>query len=229
MMFNPNHAHLLFEQSGVFRDAFMRHGIPATCYDVRNDYGHTDELVNLFSEVYMALAGRHTILDKITDRDIVFAFFPCTYFTYAGLPQYKGNELVSQTLISSERMDKTAEYFKNLMNLIRLATYRHWNLIIENPYPRTLLSMYMPFQPAVVDYDRTTRGDKFAKSTAFWFFGFEPSHQEPLPDYPSNLDRKKVNDFTTRQRSEITPEYAYNFIADFILNKPRPRTQLSLV
>lgn len=50
-------AHCLFEQSGVFRDAFIRNGIPAECYDISNDFGKTDHVVDIFSEIEKAYGG----------------------------------------------------------------------------------------------------------------------------------------------------------------------------
>lgn len=50
-------AHCLFEQSGVFRDAFIRNGIPAECYDISDDFGKTDHVVDIFSEIEKAYGG----------------------------------------------------------------------------------------------------------------------------------------------------------------------------
>lgn len=50
-------AHCLFEQSGTFRDAFRKHGIPARCYDIRNDYGKTDVQIDIFQEIRDYMSG----------------------------------------------------------------------------------------------------------------------------------------------------------------------------
>lgn len=44
-------AHCLFEQSGTFKNQFKKLGIEAYDYDIRNDYGETDNLVDLFKEI----------------------------------------------------------------------------------------------------------------------------------------------------------------------------------
>lgn len=44
-------AHCLFEQSGTFKNAFKKNGIQAFDYDIRNDFGETDNLVDLFAEI----------------------------------------------------------------------------------------------------------------------------------------------------------------------------------
>lgn len=43
--------HCLFEQSGTFKNEFKRLGIDAYDYDISNDFGQTDHVVDLFSEI----------------------------------------------------------------------------------------------------------------------------------------------------------------------------------
>ena len=50
-------AHLLFEQSGTFKNAFIKNGIKAYDYDVLNDFGETDYQIDLFTEIQNAYAG----------------------------------------------------------------------------------------------------------------------------------------------------------------------------
>lgn len=50
-------AHCFFEQSGTFRDAFIKNGIPAEDYDICNDFGKTDHIVDLFFEINKAYEG----------------------------------------------------------------------------------------------------------------------------------------------------------------------------
>lgn len=51
--------HCLFEQSGTFRDQFIGFGIPAIDYDIKNDYGKTDVIIDLFNEIEKAYGGGH--------------------------------------------------------------------------------------------------------------------------------------------------------------------------
>ena len=44
-------AHCLFEQSGTFKNQFKALGVEAIDYDIRNDYGETDRVIDLFSEI----------------------------------------------------------------------------------------------------------------------------------------------------------------------------------
>lgn len=75
-----NKVHCLFEQSGTFKNEFLKLGIPAEDYDIRNDFGETDHVIDLFSEIDKAYDGEPSIFDNIGECDLVFAFFPCTRF-----------------------------------------------------------------------------------------------------------------------------------------------------
>ena len=46
-----NKVHLLFEQSGTFKNEFLKMGIPAEDYDIQNNFGETDNVIDLFSEI----------------------------------------------------------------------------------------------------------------------------------------------------------------------------------
>ena len=49
--------HCLFEQSGTFKRTFMEFGIPAEDYDIQNNFGQTDHVVDLFGEIENAYNG----------------------------------------------------------------------------------------------------------------------------------------------------------------------------
>ena len=44
-------AHCLFEQSGTFKNEFKKFGIEAYDYDILNDFGETDYVVDLFEHI----------------------------------------------------------------------------------------------------------------------------------------------------------------------------------
>lgn len=44
-------AHCLFEQSGTFKNEFIKLGIEAEDYDILNDFGQTDHQIDLFKEI----------------------------------------------------------------------------------------------------------------------------------------------------------------------------------
>lgn len=76
----PDKVHCFFEQSGTFKRAFMEFGIPAEDYDIQNNFGETDHVIDLFAEIEKAYAGEGSIFDTITKDDLIMAFFPCIYF-----------------------------------------------------------------------------------------------------------------------------------------------------
>lgn len=41
----------LFEQSGTFKNEFKKLGIEAEDYDILNDFGETDHIIDLFAEI----------------------------------------------------------------------------------------------------------------------------------------------------------------------------------
>ena len=43
--------HCFFEQSGTFKNEFIKLGIPAEDYDIQNNFGQTDNVIDLFSEI----------------------------------------------------------------------------------------------------------------------------------------------------------------------------------
>ena len=43
--------HCLFEQSGTFKNEFIKLGVPAEDYDILNEFGETDNMIDLFSEI----------------------------------------------------------------------------------------------------------------------------------------------------------------------------------
>lgn len=50
-------AHCLFEQSGTFKNEFKKLGVNAFDYDIRNDFGQTDHITDLFAEIENAYGG----------------------------------------------------------------------------------------------------------------------------------------------------------------------------
>ena len=49
--------HLFFEQSGTFKNEFIKLGIPAEDYDIQNNFSQTDHVIDLFNEIEEAYRG----------------------------------------------------------------------------------------------------------------------------------------------------------------------------
>ena len=54
--------HCLFEQSGTFKNEFIKLGIPAEDYDIQNNFNQTDHVIDLFAEIDRAY-------DNLTRQD----------------------------------------------------------------------------------------------------------------------------------------------------------------
>lgn len=50
-------AFCFFEQSGTFKREFIKLGIPAEDFDIQNNFGETDHVVDLFAEIENAYSG----------------------------------------------------------------------------------------------------------------------------------------------------------------------------
>lgn len=46
--------HCFFEQSGTFKNEFIKLGIPAEDYDIQNNFGQTDHVIDLFDHIERA-------------------------------------------------------------------------------------------------------------------------------------------------------------------------------
>ena len=60
-----NRVHCLFEQSGTFKNEFIKLGIPAEDYDIQNNFGETDNIIDIFAEIEKAYNYAPSIFDKI--------------------------------------------------------------------------------------------------------------------------------------------------------------------
>ena len=49
--------HCLFEQSGTFKNEFIKLGYSAKDYDIQNEFNETDEVIDLFEQIERAWGG----------------------------------------------------------------------------------------------------------------------------------------------------------------------------
>ena len=240
-----NKVHLLFEQSGTFKRAFLASGIPAFDYDILNDFGETDFIIDLFAEIEKAFNDEKSVFDTFTPDDLIFAFFPCVRFENQTMLFFRGqaNQLQNQPLDKKmlydiKLMDELAELYKLVNKMFIVAIRRDLRLILENPYSKEhFLTRYWCLLPAIIDKDRRENGDFFAKPTQFFFLNCVPEQNvlfEPLPynaitaqlfdqkDHWASLKREdyEKTGATNRQtgRSMISPDYADRFIRQYIID-----------
>ena len=134
-----------------------------------------------------------------------------------------------------ERLKKRTDFHILLYKLIHIAYNRELRLIIENPAtePNYLITGQNFPKPTIIDSNRLRRGDYFKKPTAYWFVNCIPTYGETWQwDKPQKIiDRCKcspVAGLCSAERSMITPDYARNFICDFVIGKVQKNTQLEL-
>lgn len=232
----------LFVQSGTFKNQFKKLGYDAVDVDIQNNFGETDHVIDLFAEIEKAYSGEASIFDAITTDDLIMAFFPCIYFESMQMPYYSldTNNLRKKNLsekhrIVIERIKNREKFYLLLHKLVAIANIRGLRLIIENPAtpPHYLLFTQNFPKPTFIDNNRMLRGDYFVKPTAYWFFNCEPTHGFT---YQRDKKQKIINKcksgvkagICSEERSMISPDYARNFICDFIIGKCQTITQPSL-
>lgn len=217
-----------FEQSGTFRDQFIDLGIDSVCLDIKNDYGKTDIQIDLFAEIRKAYFECESIFDKITKDDIIIAFFPCIRFTKQieleftqKAPQYRTLALEEKLLLARQLEQERTDLYNLFCDLILVCCKKHIRLIIENPYSNNhYLVRYFPIKASIIDTDRRERGDYFEKPTQYWFINCSPSYNHNALFREQVIPKKRrVLDYPSgsKERSEISPIYARQFIEEFIL------------
>ena len=73
--------HCMFEQSGTFKNELKKLGQVAYDYDILNDFGETDFVIDLYDEINKEYEReRESIFAHIKQGDVILAFFPCIRF-----------------------------------------------------------------------------------------------------------------------------------------------------
>ena len=245
--------HCFFEQSGTFKNEFIKLGIPAEDYDIQNNFNQTDHIVDLFAEIekeYDKLTrqdktrqDKTSVFGRINPcQDLVLAFFPCIYFTGSVNHclmrlddlNYRKLSTVEKFQRIIERAENRQKFYKLLYKLCGICEIKGIKLIVENPFANQhYLHQNFLKEPTIVDKNRQLRGDYFVKPTGYWFFNCEPttgfSYQKPKETKIVNKCKKGVKaGICSEERSLISPDYARNFICDFILGKKQNLEQFQL-
>lgn len=233
--------HCFFEQSGTFKNEFRKLGYDAFDYDIQNNFGETEFQIDIFSEIEDAYDNKPSVFDNIEKDDLILAFFPCIYFEALQMTYYtdscnnnrkKGKERFDVII---DRIEKRNRFYVLLYKLIGVCEIKQIRMILENPatQPHYLLLVQNFYKkPTFIDKDRTLRGDWFKKPTAWWFFNCEPTNGKSIQ---INNNKKIVHKckqgkdgLCSEERSLISPDYARNFICDFIIGKEQQHTMKSL-
>lgn len=220
--------HCLFEQSGTFKNEFLKLGIPAFDYDIKNDFNQTDFICDLFNEIEQCYSGNFSIFDKFEKNDLLFAFFPCTRFENQIQLSFRGEQFQDRNkdkmfiLKRNIALHNELNMFYSLISKLAIICFnRGFRCIIENPYSTShYLIRYWCLKPAVIDKNRLKRGDKFKKPTQYWFINCEPENNfllDPVDLFIGKI--KSVCSISNKvERSLISSSYAKRFIKEFILD-----------
>lgn len=230
----------LFEQSGTFKRAFEKNGVPAMDFDLRNSYGETDDMSDLFAAVDAAYEGKASLFDRIGRDDITLAFFPCIHFCDSSELLISGNSSNLRLLDDEGKEAKIAEkkaqrmlFAEKLKKLVALyETEEHGTLIIENPWSGSTYLKKMAARgeiphPAIVDNDRSMHGDRFKKPTSFFVIGRKldigmfadirtPSDMKATVH--GSKSASKAGE-CSEDRSMIEQTYADNFVSNVIFGR----------
>ena len=243
--------HCFFEQSGTFKNEFIKLGIPAEDYDIQNNFGQTDHMDDLFVEIEKAWEEKPSIFDKITKDDLIIAFFPCIKF--CNIAEYNqrsqqeyfrriGKPIKEIYAYLKKESDERYFFYQKCLKLHAVVETRGLRMVMENPWNEINYTNYFWFKRVtIIDRDRTQRGDFFKKPTGYWFTNCEPTNGQSFQPTPKEKIRltgvryskhrrhpklgelmakpSKKSGLCSEERSMISPDYARNFICDFIIGK----------
>jgi hypothetical protein len=230
-----------FEQSGTFKNEFKKLGYEAVDVDIQNNFGQTDHQIDLFTEIESAYDGKPSLFDNIRGGDLIMAFFPCIYFCEKSQVAFHYNYINYRNLSIREATDKILErethrsiFYKLAIKMYAVAKERGLKLVMENPWSGIgYLRNNFVEEPSLIDKNRMLRGDYFVKPTAYWFVNCTPTRGCSMQN---DKEKKTIahsksapqGGLCSEERSMISPDYARNFICDFILGKQQQNTMLCL-
>ena len=221
--------HCLFEQSGTFKNEFKKLGIEAEDYDILNDFGETDHVIDLFSEIEGGVRNEPSIFDTFDKGDLIMAFFPCVRFEDQIVMGFQGCLWQMRNWDDVTKLEYDIKLHKELhtmyvkiTQLALIAYHRGIPMIIENPYgSQHYLSRYWAIKPKLIDKNRKLRGDYYQKPTQYWFINCEPKMNfimEPMVLHEAKPIEQTHNKV---ERSLLSKDYANRFIREFILDEER--------
>ena len=130
-----------------------------------------------------------------------------------------------------------ARLYELMLKFAGICLDRGIRMVMENPWSeQTYLKQNVIMKPpTLIDTDRTRRGDWMKKPTAYWLWNCETtvgySYQQTQKDKKRrHMDMKKAPHagLFSEERSTISPDYALNFIFDWLLGKEQEHSQPQL-
>ena len=171
----------------------------------------------------------------ISQDDLIIAFFPCIEFSCVAQMWYSLNQRDYSKWPYKKRIAymvnknrERARLYELMMKFSGVCLDRDIRMVMENPWSEQsyLKQNVIMKPPTIIDTDRTRRGDWMKKPTAYWFWNCEPTHGKSFQQTPKSLKRRILEmkkapnaGLCSEERSMISPDYARNFICDFIIGK----------
>ena len=200
---------------------------------ILNTYGETDVQIDLFKEIDKAYDGEPSIFDTFTKEDTLLAFFPCVRFQATIPLAFRGEQRQQEKWSLEQKLEYSMklhtelhELYMRISKLCVVCLRGGLRLMIENPYTQPhYLTVYWPVKPAVIDPDRTMRGDYMKKPTQYFFINFEPANNLIFEAIPMRTAERVMYIKPSKghnryeARSEIAPEYANRFIREFLIKE----------
>jgi hypothetical protein len=181
------------------------------------------------------------------------AFFPCIYFCELAelnatcpdsLMKVHGWDRKTQRQHQLDMSRKRQRMFELALMMTANVELRGLRMIVENPWNEINFTNHFWFnKPSLIDRNRRLRGDYFMKPTAYWFINCQPttgrSYQPISQDkikrikkkdrwMPDSANQSSKSGICSKERSMMSPDYARNFIHDFILGKKQPEIDRQL-
>ena len=138
----------MFEQSGTFKNEFIKLGIPAVDLDIQNNFGETDYVIDLFVEIEkeydnLTRGGQNdTIFSDIDpEKDLIMAFFPCIYFCamsqtafFMSNINYRCMTDLEKIQTILERDEKRKYFYETLIKFVYICLALKIRMVFENPW-----------------------------------------------------------------------------------------------
>lgn len=154
----------------------------------------------------------------------------------AMLPSYKNYDRLSikgkyDKIL--ERNQNRALFYERFCKMFAVCKMKGIRMVVENPWYASYLRGQNFEPPTIVDENRMMRGDYMVKPTAYWFVGCSPTNgctiqKNKVQKHPMSMKHGIMAGMCSEERSMISPDYARNFICDFILGKDQIGSQLSI-
>ena len=170
------------------------------------------------------------------------ALFPCIHFCDAKTLYFMGLSIGQKTKPLSDLMEQNIKFAEDrqrfyilLLQFFCVCSKTGIRLIMENPYNTSGMT-YLEnnfIRPTIVDKNRMIRGDYYVKPTGYWFVNCNPTsgfteQKDKVQKAVMGVKHRAAPGTCNTERSLISPDYARNFICDFILGKEQIGTQLSM-